>query len=285
MPNLGSLGRAVSGGLGRLFGGAGRAAASTAPRGLLSAASSVPGATGHVFSGAEQAAGGGLLGQAGGWLKDTARGAARDLVGSPGRAVSELRGGTAFSPGGIFHHSNTLWSPAAPAGSSTFRRAMPWANRAFTVGLPAVEAANALAGGGDPNKGRLENALGAVGGGLGFAYGMPAVGMLGAPYIGRAGKAVGELAGRALGSRAPGGSTQNYPLTDPGYGQYAQERTAEALWKRAMGAPNMLPTAPTSAQNTPVMKPQAPANQAPAATATSPRAPTATTPVVATPRM
>jgi hypothetical protein len=292
MPGLGSIGRAVSGGLGRLFGGAARASA-PATRGLLSAASTVPGATGHVFEGAAQAGGSGLGGGAAEWLRGAAGGVARDLFGSPGRALSELQAGTAFRPGGMFHHSNTLWTPAAPAGSGALRRAMPWVNRAFTVGLPAAEAVNALAGGGDPNKGRLENALGAIGGGLGFAYGMPAVGMLGAGYTARAGRALGEGLGSLVGR--PTRQTTGYPnyrlraLAEQGEGPlaYSQERTAEELWKRAAGTPNLLPQPATSAQNTPNMKPQVPGS-APAGTggvSTSPRAPTATVPVVATPRM
>jgi hypothetical protein len=76
MPGLGSIGRAVSGGLGRLFGGAARASA-PATRGLLSAASTVPGATGHVFEGAAQAGGSGLGGGAAEWLRGAAGGVAR----------------------------------------------------------------------------------------------------------------------------------------------------------------------------------------------------------------
>lgn len=251
MPSFGSLGRAVAGGVGRVFGGAGRAAAKAAPRSLLSAASTVPGATGHVFDAAgaaagatgTSAAGSGMLGAAGKWLGDAAKGTVRDLVGSPGRAISELRGGTAFQPGGLFHHSNTLWSPSAPADASTFRKAVPWVNRAFTVGVPAIEAANALAGGGDPNKGRMENALGALGSGLGFAYGMPAVGMLGANYTAQGGRMLGEGVGRLFGRPQPqidpnmqgstppqyAGDVNYYPQAaqDPNYTQRTASRKSD----------------------------------------------------------
>lgn len=172
-------------------------------------------------------------------LKADALGLGKDIatqaVGSPRKAYEQYQAGTLFHPEeGMLHHSKVLW-PSMPApspipgplptpgpgeaphtpfaqfknrasqvGTHVKNRAAQagvWAGRLQNVGLPAYHAYKALQGEGDPNEGRLTNALSAVGQGLGNAYGLPIAGMLGAPYIGRAGAFVGKQLGRFLGSK------------------------------------------------------------------------------------
>lgn len=155
-------------------------------------------------------------------LKAQALGLGKDMatqaIGSPGKAYQQYQAGTLFHPEeGMLHHSKTLWPPMHPSLPTPSPGEAPhtpwaqiknrasqagvWANRLQNVGLPAYHAYKALQGEGDPNEGRLTNALSAVGQGLGNAYGLPIAGMLGAPYIGRAGAFVGKQLGRFLGSK------------------------------------------------------------------------------------
>jgi hypothetical protein len=126
----------------------------------------------------------GLLGVA----KDIGRG----LVGDPLQVARE--GMKTFAPGGTLHWEQVLW-PKIPG-----RPVLSRLGQAGTV-LSALPVLSALRGGGDPNKGRLSNVLGAAGGALGTAYGFPAAGVLGGSMLARAGTSLGHGLGHLLGSR------------------------------------------------------------------------------------
>jgi len=127
-------------------------------------------------------------------LKDVGHG----LVGHPIETGKQLLAGTAFKPEGILNLRKNLLGGG-------------WLNRIMGIGIPAYGAIQALRGQGDPNEGRLSNALGAIGSGLGFTLGFPAAGMLGVPYIAEAGHRLGKGLGHLLGSRpTPPPSPQMY---------------------------------------------------------------------------
>ena len=172
------------------------------------------------------------------------RGAVSGAFGRPIEAVRQLRAGTAFQKGKLLDPHALLWGssptaeqlaaikPGNPAsalsrGWASTRRgwmqAEPWLNRAFTVGLPAYEAFQALKGKGDPNEGRLSNTLGALGSGLGWAFGQPIAGWVGAPYVSQLGRAIGVGAGRLLGSR-PAPPPQPVYAGNPGGDEYGAPR-------------------------------------------------------------
>jgi hypothetical protein len=118
-------------------------------------------------------------------------GVARNLVGQPGRAFVE--GGKAFGEGGFLSAKNVFWPAVSGPGGSKLN----WINRAGTLMAP-LSMMSAMKQ--HPEEGRLSNALGALGGAAGMAYGFPALGMLGAPLLGGAGAAVGRGVGHLLGS-------------------------------------------------------------------------------------
>lgn len=117
---------------------------------------------------------------------------ARNLVGQPGRAFVE--GGKAFTPGGFLSTKNVFWPAVSGPGGSRLN----WLARAGTLALPLSMMSSARQ---HPEEGRLSNALGALGGAAGMAYGFPALGVLGAPLLGGAGAALGRGVGHLLGSR------------------------------------------------------------------------------------
>jgi hypothetical protein len=119
-------------------------------------------------------------------------GVGRNLVGSPGRAFVE--GGRAFKPNGFLSAKNVFWPAVRGPGGSKFN----WINRAGTMMIP-LSMMNTVRQ--HPDEGRLSNALGALGGAAGMAYGFPALGALGAPLLGGAGAALGHGVGHLLGSR------------------------------------------------------------------------------------
>lgn len=133
------------------------------------------------------------------WLRtvgDVAAKGGRFLFGHPDKLL--LEGGKAFGPGGAFDAKNVFW-PTVPG-----KPVQQWMGRAFGTILPAYGVLRAAKGiDGDPNEGRLSNALGALGGALGGAYGYSMGGIVGAPFIQRAGANVGKNLGRMLGSRPP----------------------------------------------------------------------------------
>ena len=98
----------------------------------------------------------------------------------------------------------------------------PWMNRVFGTILPAygvIQAARGQAG--DPNESRLTNTLGAIGGGLGAAYGFHGFGVLGAPYLANAGSRIGTGVGKMFGSPSQA-ATQAAPPVEPQYAPYPQ---------------------------------------------------------------
>jgi hypothetical protein len=116
--------------------------------------------------------------------------AARTLVGHP----EKLLDAKSFRPGGMFNVRNVLW-PTEPG-----RPLATWLGRTFGTLLPAYGVYQAMKGdAGDPSRGRLANTLGAAGNALGWAYGMPALGLLGAPMLGRLGQSLGEGVGQLIG--------------------------------------------------------------------------------------
>ena len=115
------------------------------------------------------------------------------LVGQPGRAFVE--GPNSFRPGGLLSNSN-IWWPKTD-GLRGMQKVMPWVQRASTI-QGAMQMAHAAHG--DQHEGALSNMLGTAGQIAGYAYGMPALGMLGAPLLSAAGRSVGHGVGHLLGS-------------------------------------------------------------------------------------
>lgn len=149
-----------------------------------------------------------------GMIGDTGRAVGQMFFGDPLRVMRE--GKKTFSQGGLLHHSNVFW-PEMQKGLKGWDRikknALPVAMRAGTV-MSALPVYHALRGHGDPNEGRLTNALGSLGETAGNMYGFMAGGMIGGPVLGRAGKAVGQSVGRLFGSR---------PAPPPPQPQYAPQ--------------------------------------------------------------
>jgi hypothetical protein len=119
-------------------------------------------------------------------------GVARNLVGQPGRAFVE--GPKALGEGGFLSAKNVFWPAVSGPGGSKLN----WLARAGTLAIPLSMMSTMKQ---HPEEGRLSNALGAIGGAAGMAYGFPAAGMLGAPLLGGAGAALGRGVGHLLGSR------------------------------------------------------------------------------------
>lgn len=121
----------------------------------------------------------------GSWLG----GAARGMVGHPEKMFSPQQ----YQPGGMFHWKNVLWPSEKGAPISN------WLGRGFGTILPAYGVYKTLQGEqGDPNKGKMENVMGSAGNALGFAFGFPAAGVLGAPTMGHLGQSIGEGVGRFI---------------------------------------------------------------------------------------
>lgn len=121
-------------------------------------------------------------------------GASKVLFGEPGRAFIE--GPRAFAPGGLLSHQN-IWWPSTQ-GITGVRKALPWMQRASTLAVPLqmMSARNR-----NPHEGALSNMLGTAGSIAGMAYGIPSLGLLGAPVLSGVASTVGHDVGRLLGSR------------------------------------------------------------------------------------
>jgi hypothetical protein len=121
-------------------------------------------------------------------------GAKNFLVGQPGKAFIE--GPRAFRPGGMLSHEN-IWWPSTQ-GLVGKQKVMPWLQRAGTMAIPfqLMSAAH-----NDPHEGTLSNVLGTAGSIAGTMYGMPALGMLGAPVLSNIGSRIGHGIGHMLGSK------------------------------------------------------------------------------------
>jgi hypothetical protein len=125
-------------------------------------------------------------------------GAIRSLIGQPWRL-----GRGAFQPGGVLHWKNVFW-PTVPG-----KPGATWLGRGLGTMLPAYSIYKATQGeAGDPSKGRLANTLGAAGSALGWAYGWPAVGLLGAPILGELGQSLGENVGNVFDRARRKGTTE-----------------------------------------------------------------------------
>jgi hypothetical protein len=127
-------------------------------------------------------------------IKDWLGGAGRFLIGHPGQAFVE--GPRTFSPGGLLSHENTWWPKTQ--GLSGAQKIMPWLQRAGTAAIPLQMMSSAHR---DPHEGALSNMLGTAGQIAGFSYGMPALGLLGAPVLGEIGARAGHGIGHLLGSQ------------------------------------------------------------------------------------
>ncbi len=121
-------------------------------------------------------------------------GAKNFLFGQPGKAFVEGPG--AFRPGGMLSHEN-IWWPSTK-GLSGAQKIMPWLQRAGTMAVPFQLMSGAHR---DQNDGALSNALGTAGSIAGQMYGMPALGMVGAPMLSNALSRVGRGVGHMLGSK------------------------------------------------------------------------------------
>lgn len=117
---------------------------------------------------------------------------AQGLVGQPSRAFIE--GPKAFGEGGFLSPKNVFWPAVSGPGGSRFN----WLARASTLAAGAGLASQLAHP--DPHEGRLAGTLGALGGLAGSMYGYPALGMLGAPTLSRAGASLGRGIGHLLGS-------------------------------------------------------------------------------------
>jgi hypothetical protein len=111
------------------------------------------------------------------------------FIGQPGRAFVE--GPRTFSPGGMLSTKNVWWP-------SVKGQPLNWIGRAGTIAAPLM-ALSAMRS--NPQEGHLSNALGALGGIAGSAYGFPALGMLGGPLLAQAGARAGRGLGHLLGSK------------------------------------------------------------------------------------
>jgi hypothetical protein len=121
-------------------------------------------------------------------------GAKNVLFGQPGKAFVE--GAGAFRPGGMLSHENVWWP--STKGLTGMQKALPWLQRAGTLAVPFQLMSSAHR---DQNDGALSNALGAAGSIAGTMYGMPALGMVGAPMLSNALSRVGRGVGHMLGSK------------------------------------------------------------------------------------
>ncbi len=98
-------------------------------------------------------------------------------------------------------------------------KASPWLGRTFGTILPAYGAYKAITGkSGDPNESRLTNTLGAIGGGVGAAYGYSGLGALGGGIVAGAGARLGTGLGRMI-SRQPAMPQEQPQQYEQGYGQ------------------------------------------------------------------
>ena len=141
-------------------------------------------------------------------IKTILQGAKALAIGSPIEAGKQLIKGKAFRPGGLLNLRENFW-PSIPKTGPWYHKAGPWAQRAFMTGLPAYGVIQAARGkDGDPNEGRLSNALGALGSAAGFGLGFPALGVFGSPYVAAAGQHLGRGLGHLLGSH-PSAATQD----------------------------------------------------------------------------
>jgi len=127
-------------------------------------------------------------------VKGVLGGAKNFLFGQPGKAFVE--GTSAFRPGGMLSHEN-IWWPSTH-GLSGAQKIMPWLQRAGTLAVPFQLMSGAHR---DQNDGALSNALGTAGSIAGTMYGMPALGMVGAPMLSNALSRVGRGVGHMLGSK------------------------------------------------------------------------------------
>lgn len=133
----------------------------------------------------------------------------RSLIGHPDVLMKE--GLKPFRSGGPLSLGNMFWP------RSDMHPVPKWLGRASTV-MAALPVLGALRGQGDPNEGRLSNALSIAGGTLGSIYGNTALGMFGAPIVGALGAGAGKMVGRLLGSRPTPPPAPSMPV-DPYYTQ------------------------------------------------------------------
>ena len=126
----------------------------------------------------------------------------RNFLGHPDQLA---KGTDLFRKGNMLHWKNLLWPVNKPApGAGFWGRAgthgLNALNVGLGVGLPAYGLYQSLKNP-DPSKGKLTNALGAIGETAGGMLGYPIGGMLGGPVIAGAGRRLGEGLGNLLGSR------------------------------------------------------------------------------------
>lgn len=126
--------------------------------------------------------------------------AKRFLIGEPGQL---LKGRQLFQEGQPLHWSNVFWPTVTNPQTGKKNLFGTWTGRTFQTILPAYAAYRALQGqGGDPQEGRLTNALSGLGGAIGGAYGFSGGGLLGSGLLSSVGAQAGKGVGRMLGSRA-----------------------------------------------------------------------------------
>ena len=128
------------------------------------------------------------------------------LIGEPEHL---LQGRKAFQGEGPFSAKNIFWPTHHDPTTKKFQPVATWMGRGFNTLLPAYGVYQAATGqGGDPNEGRLTNALSALGQGLGGAYGYGIGGMIGGGLGANTGASAGAGLGRMLGSRPKGQQMQ-----------------------------------------------------------------------------
>ncbi len=142
----------------------------------------------------------------GGTASTIGKGVLRGLIGQPKLLAKQLREGTVLKPGGILH--GQLWPDIGP-NLNPMERLWNLGIRGSTL-YAGYNALDALRGsGGDPNEGRLTNALSSAGRSLGMTYGFPAGGLIGGSIGTTGGQYVGKQLGHLLGSKP------TFPDLDP----------------------------------------------------------------------
>lgn len=151
----------------------------------------------------------------GGALKSVATTAKNFIIGQPENIIRKGIG-KSFQDGGQLHWKNVFW-PTVKDQAGKVQHLPTWMGRGFNTLLPAYGVVQAARGeAGDPYESRASNILGAVGQGVGGAYGFSGLGMLG----GMLGGSLAENTGRGIGRRLqgpPGPPPEMYPPPEQQY--------------------------------------------------------------------
>lgn len=114
---------------------------------------------------------------------------------------------------GVF--SNMLWPTISDPSKPNLSKGLSWGMRGLQYAPMAMEAHQALKGGGDPNQSKAQKIMSAVGGTAGMLYGGRLAGMLGAPLGSTLGRAAGNFIGKTYDPIPSGVRQQMQGQQDP----------------------------------------------------------------------